>query len=109
MLAAQWARAYRALANELDAIAAEERSEHRGWIDQVKSQLGPRRHCARVRARIEAGAPGAAVIGRRQCLSPEAYAEELERHGKRPRKPKDLTFGDELRGELGLRCVGAGR
>ena len=52
------------------------------WIDQDKSGLGPRRHCAVVRLRMKEGKPGAARVGRRYLLSPAAFAEERGHAGR---------------------------
>lgn len=72
-----------------------------GMIDQKQSPLGRRRHCYAVRRRLSEGSPGAAVVGRRHLLSPEALAEELARLGKRQPSPGE-TLANELRRELGL-------
>lgn len=45
------------------------------WIDQHRSPLVS--HCSTVRARIEAGLPGARVDGERYLLTTAAIAEEL--------------------------------
>lgn len=47
------------------------------WVDQQSSPLGARRHCAAVRRRVADGSGGAAVIGRRHLLTPDALAMEL--------------------------------
>jgi hypothetical protein len=46
-------------------------------IDQRSSPLGPRRHAAAVRRRLEAGKPGASRVGRRWLLTPAALEDEL--------------------------------
>jgi len=85
-----------------------------GMLDQHASPLGSRRHCACVRARVAAGDPGAAIIGRRHLLSPEALGEELQATSTKTRKPakpkrsteKPATVREELEAELGaLRLV----
>lgn len=48
------------------------------WVDQQRSPLTA--HCSTVRARIEAGLPGALIEGDRYLLSTAALAEEME-HG----------------------------
>lgn len=45
--------------------------------DQTVSPLGPLRHCAAVRRRIDRGQQGASIVGRRHLLTPEALQEEL--------------------------------
>lgn len=45
------------------------------WFDQQRSPLLS--HCSTVRARIEAGLPGARIEGDRYLLSTAALAEEL--------------------------------
>lgn len=45
------------------------------WLDQQRSPLAA--HCLTVRARIEAGLPGARIDGDRYLLSTAALAEEL--------------------------------
>lgn len=83
-----------------DAVVRRLREGDPTWVDQVRSPLGPRRHCAATKRRIEQGRPGATKIGRRYLLSPEALEEELAR----PRKPVVDTSGEqavrELRAEL---------
>lgn len=64
-------------------------------IDQRSSPLGPRRHCAAVRARIAAGKPGASVVGRRFLLSPAALSDELAARGAVVR-PKPAAKPDPL-------------
>jgi hypothetical protein len=48
-------------------------------VNQAASPLGPRKHCAAVRRRLEAGEDGAAVVGRLHLLSRAALADELAR------------------------------
>ena len=45
------------------------------WVDQTRSPLVS--HCSTVRARIEAGLPGARVEGERYLLTTAAIAEEM--------------------------------
>lgn len=48
------------------------------YIDQSKSPLGPRKHCAAVRRRANEGDERAIISGRRHLLSPDALREELK-------------------------------
>jgi hypothetical protein len=105
---AELARVLRAAADEADRIAAEARAERRDWIDQGASPLGPRRQIEAVRRRIREGAPGAAMVGRRALLSPEAMAEELERVSVPTRTAKPKATGN-LAAELGLSLVAGGK
>lgn len=80
-------------------------SEQDGWVDQSASPLGPRRHRKAVTARVAAGAPGAAKVGRRHLLSKDALSEELSAIGKRKPKraaPAEPSFEAKLRAELRL-------
>lgn len=79
------------------------------WIDQAASPLG-RRHCAAARRRIASGLPGAAIIGRRHLLSPEALSEELGR-ASRGRAPAASSPCASIRDELAaeLRTLKGGR
>jgi hypothetical protein len=57
------------------------------WRDQRGSPLlGPRRHCAAVRRRLDADPhdPMAKIVGDRFLLTTDAIAEELERIGRKP-------------------------
>ena len=57
------------------------------WRDQRRSPiLGPRRHCAAVRRRLDADPrdPRAKIVGDRFLLTTDAIAEELERIGRKP-------------------------
>jgi hypothetical protein len=76
------ARADRARAEELERAAAELEGRNEGMIDVKDTPLGVRRGAARVRARLNRGAPGAAIVGRKFFLSPEALDEELSRPSK---------------------------
>lgn len=65
-------------------------------IGQRESPLGPRRHCAAVRARIKSGKTGASVVGRRFYLTRAALDEEIRTIGARivvkpAAKPDPLT------------------
>jgi hypothetical protein len=86
-------------ARELDAEAS---AELREWTDQTRSPLGRRRHCALVRRRVGAGDAGAAILGRRFLLAPNALDEELAVLTTRPKAPKIESTGDRLRARLGL-------
>jgi hypothetical protein len=48
-------------------------------IDQSKSELGPRRHCAAVRRMRAQGDPRAFKVGKRHLMTVDAHAEELAR------------------------------
>jgi hypothetical protein len=85
---------------ELELIDAEQRAEKRDWVSQASSPLGPRRHVARVRARVAAGLDGASLVGRRALLSPKALEEELAALTKK--KPAAETTGARLERRLGL-------
>lgn len=105
MTPALMARVLRAAADECDAIEAEQQQARASWIDQRRSPLGAKRHCAAVRRLLADGLPGAAVVGRKHMLSAEALEAELQRTSNRPRKPAGVA--DELRAEL--RLVGGAR
>ena len=105
------AKALRAAADVLEAAEREAGSERLEWVDQGSSPLGRRRHCAAVRRLVATGSPGAAVIGRRYLLSPNAVDAELAR-ASQPRHPANsstATAGSSVRTELEreLRAVGA--
>lgn len=93
----------RAAADEADRLARHDESEHAAWIDQSSSPLGPRRHCAAVRARITGGLPGAVILGRRFLLSPEAVQVAFVAH--RVPEPRPTPSGEEQLREA-LRIVG---
>jgi hypothetical protein len=99
----------RALARELAPLIALElrAGELPGMVDQVGSPLGRRRHIAAVRRRVGSCRPGAAIVGRRHLLSPEALTEELEALGRKPRKRP--AEPEALAAELGLRLIGGVR
>lgn len=48
-----------------------------GWVDQKKSMLGPKKHCAAVRRRVLEGDERAIIVGRKHWLHPDAHREEL--------------------------------
>jgi hypothetical protein len=85
-----------------ERAAAELENVHAGMIDVRETPLGVRRGAARVRARIERGAPGAAIVGRRFYLSTEALAEELQAMGHEPKSQaqNDSDFLSETRAAL---------
>lgn len=93
------ARILEAAAREARAIA-DECEDRGGWIDQSTSPLGPRRHCAAVRRRMEAGLEGAGRAGRRFLLSPSALAEELGRPVQSDSIDTQLTRDLRLAGGL---------
>ena len=86
------------LARELKAANAND------WVSQRGSPLGSRRHCARVRDRVERGS-GDAVIdtGRKLFLmSPEALKEEmLALNGARPPAKADPVRSSNIAGDTG--------
>jgi hypothetical protein len=67
-----------AAASKARELAAQDRANRSQWIDQAGSPLGPRRHHKAVKTRVAKGRPGAAIVGRRSLLSPEALQEELQ-------------------------------
>lgn len=81
-------------------LAAEAHAERADWIDQHSSPLGPRRHCAAVRRRVQTGDGSAAIVGRRLLLSEDAIALELGKLGKGTARKRSVA--DELREELGM-------
>ncbi len=95
------ARVLRAAADEAERIASEQADHRAEWVDQHGSQLGRRRHCARVRARVAAAEGGASIQGRRFLLSQEAYAQELERP-RRKGTAEPTEIGARLRRRLGM-------
>ncbi len=108
-IATMLARALRAAADELDQVAAEQRQQRADWIDQHASPLGSKRHNAAVRRLLGEGSAGAAKIGRRHLLSPDALAAELQRASHNRSATKPLSVGDELRAQLGIPLRGEGR
>jgi hypothetical protein len=94
-----------ALADRIVARVVEQlRGGTPGMIDQAASPLGSRRHCSAVKRRVARGEAGAAVVGRRHLLSPEALGEELGRTSKRkaPLATAASNVRDELARELRL-------
>jgi hypothetical protein len=87
------------------AVVERLRSGEPGMVDQAASPLGRRRHCSAVRQRLARGQPGAAVVGRRHLLSPEAIREELGQATKQRLSPPQRvspSVRDELARELRL-------
>jgi len=91
-------------------VVRELRSGPSDLISQAVSPLGKRRHCAAVRARVNRGDPGGAIVGRVFYLTPEALREELAK-GRAPKRraggvksiaaaPRDELAA--LRAELGI-------
>ena len=62
-----------------DRVAARILKAQSRMISQASSELGPRRHRAAVRRRLDEGLDGAAISGRRFLLTPEALREEARR------------------------------
>jgi hypothetical protein len=93
------------LADRLAARVAERlRGGEPGMVEQTGSPLGNRRHCSAVKRRLQRGEPGAAIVGRRHLLAPEALSEELARASHRD-KVNDTAPGNvraELESELRL-------
>lgn len=52
------------------------------WVDQSRSDLQPRLHCAAVRRRLEEGLGGATIKHRRHLLTRAALREEMMRSPK---------------------------
>jgi hypothetical protein len=101
MTPSQLARVLRAAAEECAAIVAEASAERAEWVDQSRSPLGPRRHCRAAQRLVAEGSKEAALVGRKQLLSPAAVTAELARCGKRT-KPANESVAAELRRELRL-------
>lgn len=80
-------------------------------IDQSASPLGPRKHCETARRRLREGKPGAALVGRRWLLSPQAVQEALAEQSRAAKRspirgraagaPSKTPRLDALRGEGG--------
>jgi hypothetical protein len=99
------------LAHRVAAIVLERlRRGDPDMVDQVRSPLGRRRHCAAVRRRLARGEAGAAVVGRAHMLSPEALSEELGRASSRG-APSPTPPAHSVRAELEheLRLARGGR
>jgi len=92
------------LAERLAARVAERlRGGDPGMVEQTGSPLGNRRHCSAVRRRVARAEPGAAIVGRRHLLSPEALSEELTRVSTRRAPPEPAeSAADKLRRDLNL-------
>ena len=87
------------LTNRIAARVAERlRTPEPGMLDQAGSPLGNRRHCSAVKRRLNGGEGGAAIVGRRHLLTPEALNDELERLSGR--KGKALKPPINVRAEL---------
>ena len=80
--------------NAIEQMVYQLRRRHASWIGQNSSPRGPRRHIASARARIAAGSPGVAIVGRRALLSAEALAEELEALSSRVRAPRKIPVNE---------------
>jgi hypothetical protein len=63
----------------IERIETEPSVDSTDLIDQHKSKLTARRHCAAVRRRRAEGKSDAFISGRQYLLTPEAYREELNR------------------------------
>jgi hypothetical protein len=79
-------------------VAARLKAPDPNMISQEGSPLGARRHCAAVRRRVARAQPGAAIVGRRYLLSPEALSEELGLRGRPSSTP--TSDADRVRAEL---------
>jgi hypothetical protein len=94
------------LADRLAArVVSRLRDGEPGMVDQAASPLGARRHCAAVKRRLARGEGGAANVGRRFMLTPEALHEELERASTRRRpstKAVELDPVEKLKRKLAL-------
>jgi hypothetical protein len=69
-----------ALAERLAAVLERRRAR---MVNQHESELGPRRHRAAVKRRLDNGEGGAGRAGRNYLLTVEAVREELARKGGR--------------------------
>lgn len=99
------ARVLRVAADELDRIAAEESLSRSDWIGQAESPLGRKRHCAAVRRLVAEGNPGAAIVGRRHLLAPDALSDALG-EVSRPKSKAPAETSPEERLAARLRLVG---
>lgn len=89
------------LAQRVAAVVVERlRGGDPGMIDQSSSPMGRRRHCTAVKRRVARGEPGAAIVGRRHLLSPEALSEELGRVSGKPGAPHASASAGSVRAEL---------
>lgn len=66
----------------IERIETQPQDDPADMIDQHKSSLSARRHCAAVRRRRAEGKPGAYISGRRYLLTRKAYIEELARESE---------------------------
>jgi hypothetical protein len=93
-----------------DRVVQRLRSAAPGMVAQTGSPLGTRRHCSAVRHRVARCEHGAAIVGRKHLLSPEALNEELTRVSTRTAyRPPEETAADKLRRDLGLPPAGSVR
>lgn len=64
-------------------------------VAQTGSPLGPRRHRAAVKRRVEGGEGGAAIVGKRHYLTHAALQEELGTRPPRPEAPEPEPTGPD--------------
>jgi hypothetical protein len=86
----------RAVVQELRSADA-----HNDMVDQTRSPLSAKKHCAIVRARVARGAGGAAISGRKYLITRAALQEELDaitaRGSRKHRATQALAAaGDDL-------------
>jgi hypothetical protein len=62
-------------------------------IEQGKSPLGRRRHCAAVRRMVAAGDGRAFIVGRKHFLTADALAEEMARISREPPAANEVELG----------------
>lgn len=62
------------------AVVAELKTadSHADMVDQTRSPLSSKKHCAMVRARLARNAGGAAIAGRKHLITRAALQEELD-------------------------------
>lgn len=77
------ARAFASIVERIAERDAEPGLDGQEWVDQLKSPLGARLHCAAVRRRRAEGKGGAAIKNRRHLLTREALTEEMM-HSPKP-------------------------
>lgn len=82
-----------------DRVAARILKAQTRMISQAKSELGPRKHREAVRRRIDEGLDGAAIVGRRFLLTPEALREEAARATATRRRPSNPGTVAKTRGK----------
>jgi hypothetical protein len=85
------------------------REGERGMVEQAASPLGRRRHRDAVKRRVARGEHGAAIVGRKHLLSPEALGEELARPSKRERPAVAEAGGVRAQLEHEIRLLHVGR